>query len=239
MNVMSPAIHSPAIHSLAGERFVFGSSGEVLGHDLTAMPAWEEFRGFWNDLEIDRYMNDGGTYRFRRFGRFKWFADGSRLELQPHGPYSQPPYLNPLNGGMDRHFAPLTPEIASNQVLRRLLLTLGETYAGIEDVLMWKINVYLNRIVARGAEPGLPVPEGMHRDGVRFGCLLVAGRDNVEGGVTTLYGLDKEPLVTTTLARTGDCMLFRDDVVFHDTTPVAAVDPGREGHRDLLVVEFR
>ncbi len=229
----------PKIWNIADERLVFGSGAEMFGEDLTADPAWPAFAATWDALERDTYMNDGGTYRYRRFGRFKYYADGDRLEQQPHGPYKQPTYLNPLNGGIDRYFAPVTAEIAANPVFRRILHTLGSTYGTVEDVPMWKINTYFNRTLATDAEAGKPVPEGMHRDGVKFSCLFMTQYSGITGGVTTLFDNDKLPVFTGTLVNPGDCLIFRDDMVFHDTTAVTPTRPGVGGYRDVLVIEFR
>lgn len=231
-------VESKAIYNIANERFVFGSTRSILGVDLPSMPEWAAFKQAWNELELDRFMNDGGTYRRRRFGRFKYFTQDDRLEPQPHAPYSQPLYFNPLNGGMERNFAPLTPEAAANPVFRRLLHALGAAYAEIEDVPMWKVRTYFNRITASGRELGKPVPEGLHRDGVKFSCLLLANREGVDGGVTTVCDMDKQPIFTATLANDGDMLIFRDDTVYHDTTPVSPLGKDVEGHRDVLVVEF-
>jgi hypothetical protein len=230
---------TPRIWEMRNERFVAGTAIDLFGHDFASMAGWGEFQGYWDNLERDRYMNDGGTYRYRRFGRFKWFSDAKRLELQPHGPYRQPTYFNPLNGGMERLFAPVTEDMAENEVVRTLLGTLANVYSEIEDVPVWKINAYFNRIVATSEEHGLPVPEGMHRDGVKFSCLFMADRKGVSGGVTTLVDLmNKYPLYTGSLEKPCDALIFRDDSVFHDTTAIVPTVGGSKGHRDVLVIEI-
>ncbi len=184
-------------------------------------------------------MNDGGMYRYRRFGRFKWFADGDRLELQPHTAYSQPEYFNPLNGGMDRHFAPVTAKMAQNDVFRKILLELARTYGALEDIQTWKINTYFNRIVATPDMQGEPVPEGKHRDGVKFSCLFMADRTGVSGGSTTLLDImHQKPIYFGTLEKPCDTLIFRDDTVFHDTTAITINAGKARGYRDVLVIEF-
>ncbi|WP_205621212.1 2OG-Fe dioxygenase family protein [Pseudomonas cremoricolorata] len=233
------ATYDKAIFGLKNNRFVTGSTNQLLATDFATSPSWPAFQDYWNHLELDKFMNDGGKYRYRRFGRFKWFADGNRLEQQAHTPYSQPEYFNPLNGGMERHFAPVTEDMANNWVLRTLLLELANSYAQIEDVQSWKINTYFNRIITTADMQGSPVPEGRHRDGVKFSCLFMADCQSIAGGETTLFDImHQQPIHVGTLAAAGQMLVFRDDTVFHDTTPIKISGEAQQGHRDLLVIEF-
>src|SRR6218665_2544901 len=92
------------LEMLAEERFVFGSTQEILGEDLIVLADWPSFQAIFEDLPADAYL-----------------SDDNELVLQPHRPYSQPKYFNPLNGGMKRHFAPLTEAILNNRVVQRVL----------------------------------------------------------------------------------------------------------------------
>lgn len=223
-----------ALRTLASNRFVSGSSKEVLGIDLTTQPDWDELKQSFDSLPVDDCMNDGGTYRHRRFGRlvYHYVRGEDRLELLPHVPYEQPRYFNPLNGGFERHFAPLTSAIAGNRAFLRIVCLLGRAYASLEGRRRWRVNAFFNRIVASVGCLGKPVPEGMHRDGV----TLMTGHHNYVGGETTLFDLlTHAPVLRTRLSAGGDMVVFRDDTVLHDTSPI---EPGVLGYRDVLVLEF-
>lgn len=238
-NITSEMTPTNDIYDLKTERCVFGSANEVLGIDFLNHPAWREFQNFFTSLELDNYMKDGGLYRKRRFGRFKWFNDGNRLEQQPQTPYTQPLYFNPLNGGIERHFAPLTNDIVNSPILNSLLLKLANAYGELEDIQTWKINTYFNRIISTKDFVGQPVPEGKHRDGVKFSCLFMANRTNVTGGSTTLTDiLYQNHVFTGTLESPADVLIFRDDTVIHDTSAIKATNDTEEGYRDVLVIEF-
>lgn len=233
-----PEINMRSLGALAGERFVFGSIHEVLGEDLTALEDWPKFQAIFDDLPPDDYMSDGGSYRQRRFGRFV-YTDADGLALQPHRPYSQPKYFNPLNGGIERHFAPLTDTIVYNQVVQSVLKLLGAGYSALEDQPHWRINTYFNRITARNEEMGKPVPEGIHRDGVKFSCLFMANHINFIGGDSTLFDiLTHKPVFQGRLSAGGQILVFRDDTVLHDTTAISPADSSAPGYRDVLVIEF-
>jgi hypothetical protein len=227
------------ILELSNKRFVLGSIDSLLGTSLLNTPDWEKFQDYWNHLEIDEYMNDGGKYRYRRFGRFRWKKSAPEVVLQAYRPYRQPTYFNPLNGDIDRYFSPVTSEMSENPIVQAVLLNLGKYYAELEDVEEWKVNAYFNRIIATTEELGKPVPEGMHRDGVKFSCLLMVNRLGFSGGETTLFDLmTKEPIFTGALSNAGDALILRDDTVFHDTTAISLNAGFSKAYRDLLVIEF-
>ena len=66
--------------------------------------SWDDFASSWNHLESDRFMADGGKYRFRRYSEFDVVAGTKSISIRPHVPYSQPKAVNHLNGGIQRHY---------------------------------------------------------------------------------------------------------------------------------------
>ncbi|MSQ56123.1 MAG: hypothetical protein EXR35_00975 [Limnohabitans sp.] len=60
-----------------------------------------DFQRYWENLKVDHYINDGGTYRSRRYGAFE-LTKALELHLLPHAPYEQRAYINKLNGGITR-----------------------------------------------------------------------------------------------------------------------------------------
>ena len=203
-------------------------------------PSASDFQDFarqWDDLVTDTYMADGGTYRKRRYGRFQLDAAKGELVLQPHGPYRQEATVNYLNGGLDRKFEPLTADFAGHSVLVNLLQGLGEAYSEVEGHSLWDIKLHPYRILASRDQVGQPAPEGRHRDGVTYILTLMIQRQNIEGGKSSAYTEEGEPLVAHTLAEQGEMLLGDDRVTLHAVTPVTpSSDAG--GHRDVLVVAF-
>jgi hypothetical protein len=103
----------------------------------------------------------------------------------------------------------------------------------------WHVEVHQFRIDARAGAPGQPTPEGVHRDGVDFVLVLLANRENIVSGTTTVYELEGRPLGSFTLSRPFDAAILDDRRVAHGVTAVAPLDPARPGCRDVLVVTFR
>ncbi|MFJ3304917.1 2OG-Fe dioxygenase family protein [Streptomyces sp. NPDC086549] len=201
---------------------------------------WDRFAAHWNDLALDTYMADGGTYRFRRYGQFDLNPDSGELTLLPHAPYRQETDVNPLNGGIERFFDPLTEPFVADPLLRSVLVALGRIFTEADDhgTRRWNIKLHPYRISASTEQEGQPAPEGRHRDGVTFITSLLIDRVNVTGGESGVYADSGARLLTTTLSEPGDLLLGDDRRTLHSVTPVRPVDPELPAHRDVLVIAY-
>ncbi|GAA2613890.1 2OG-Fe dioxygenase family protein [Streptomyces axinellae] len=198
---------------------------------------WQRFARNWDDLEIDTFMADGGTYRYRRYGQYEYSPGTEELTLLPHEPYRQEKFFNHLNGGVDRVYEPLTDAFTGDPLLAPLLTSLGRIFTEVDDTRRWLIKLHPVRIIA-GEKIGQPAPEGRHRDGVTFVGSLLIDRLNVTGGESTTYDEKQDLLRTVTLSEPGDLLLGDDQRTYHQVTPIAAADPGQVGHRDVLVLNY-
>jgi hypothetical protein len=227
--------------SLADRGYVFVHAGPMR-QTLTAagsLSDWPAFAASWNDLELDRYLAEGGRCRKRRFAVYAAGSDGS-VERQPHQPHFQHREYNALFGGIERWFAPIAPEIGEGPTMLTVLRFCARFFGELAPtVARWHVEAHQFRIEARAEAPGQPTPEGVHRDGVDFVLVLLVNRDNIVSGVTTVYDLAGSPLGTFTLTDPFDATLVNDNRVAHGVTPVAALDPARPGCRDVLVTTFR
>jgi hypothetical protein len=202
---------------------------------------WDSFAASWNDLGVDTYMADGGRYRRRRFACYRATSVG--LLRKPHQPHYQSRDYNPLNGGIERWFEPVTEAIGRHPVLDAILATSFELFDRMTPAACrpdaWHIELHQFRIEARPGEAGQPTPEGMHRDGVDWVLVLMVRRENVKSGETTIYDLAKRPLGSFTLTQPLDAALVDDSRVYHGVTAVEPLDPVCPAYRDVLVVTFR
>ncbi len=208
---------------------------------------WDSFARSWNDLGPDVYMADGGRYRKRRHAVFAVSADG--IHRQPPQPHYQSRDYNPLNGGVQRWFAPIVVDDGEGSALHAILRLCRDMFdgltanagvdAGDPGRAPWHVEVHQFRIEARAGQPGQPTPEGMHRDGVDWVLVLLVGRQNVASGETRIADLPGNPLGSFTLTDPMDAAWVDDNRVKHGVTAIEPLDPTQPAYRDVLVVTFR
>lgn len=205
----------------------------------SATPAdWARFAENWDDLKLDTFMADGGTYRFRRYDQFDIDVETRRLTLLPHGPYRQEIAVNKLNGGVDRLYEPLTETFLHDPLLRNVLMELAGIFSGVDGAKKWNVKVTPIRIIAAPDQVGQPTPEGPHTDGGTFITSLMIGRNNVTGGESSVYTEDGDCLVTTTLSEPGDILLNDDRRLLHAVTALRPEKNDEPGHRDVLIMAY-
>jgi hypothetical protein len=203
-------------------------------------PHWQRLAEDWDQLELDRYLEAGAKFRLRRYGRYFWSPAEDALAALPHESYFQPEDENSYAGGIVRDFAPLLPDTVDNPFLHALVRTTFACLplAGDKQGKTWEVRIHQIRIVASPDEPGLPAPEGIHQDGTDFLTLHLVRRQNIEGGVSTIYDLDRKAIQDCTLRETLDSLILEDPRIMHGVTPVYPADGKTVGTRDMLGVDF-
>ena len=201
---------------------------------------WPAFVASWNDLPWDEYLAQYGRYRRRRHAVF-YATRGGDIELSPKPePHYQSVAYNPLQGGIERWFEPITGATTTSASLRSILDCCHGLFGALAPaVARWRVEAHQFRIEARADQPGQPTPEGMHRDGVDYVLVLLIARRNIASGTTTIHALDHRELGSFTLTDPLDAALVDDARVFHGVTSVEAVDPKLSAYRDVLVVTFK
>jgi hypothetical protein len=222
-----------------GYAFVDGPVMRELLETAGSLADWPAFAESWNDLELDTYLKDGGRYRRRRHAVFL-AAGPAPIARQPHQPHFQTLEYNPLHGGLDRWFEPVTGPVGSSSTLQTILSFCRTLFQSMAPaVAQWRIEVHQFRIEARSGEQGRPTPEGVHRDGVDFVLVLLINRRNIARGMTAVHALDGCELGHFTLTHPFDAALVDDARVAHGVTAVEPIEPDQPAYRDVLVVTFR
>lgn len=200
---------------------------------------WSAFASSWHDMPLDTYMGDGGRYRRRRFAVFSAQAGSCGVPRAPHAPHYQEPRFNLLNGGVERWFEPISPQVTDSASFKSILFCCRDLFDALSPGCTWHIEVHQFRIEADATVAGQPTPEGAHRDGVDWVLVLLVNRTNVARGETTIYNLEQQPLESFTLTAPLDAALVDDRRVLHGVTSVEALDPAQPAYRDVLVMTFR
>jgi len=166
-------------------------------------------------------------------------ADSDRLVREPHQPHYQSLEYNRLNGGIPRYFEPIAPEILTGPSMQTVL----EIGLGLFRHLFPRgrahVEVHQFRIEAGPATPGLPTPEGAHRDGTDFVLVMMVRRVNIASGTTEIFDLAQRRLDSFTLTDPLDTALVNDRKVMHGVTPIEPLDPTQPAYRDVLVATYR
>jgi hypothetical protein len=212
----------------------------------TTPPAFEAWRGCWDDLPPDGYLKDGGRYRRRRHGCFVIVpgpgAPPERVRLAPHRAHWQPVDYNALHGGIERWFEPIAPRMSEDPAWAGLLGALadraGQLRGGNAAAEPWYVEAHPFRIDTTDGI-GRPTPEGAHRDGVDLVAVLLVGRQGVKGGETRVFDARGPQGMRFTLTEPWSVLLLDDERVIHESTPIQPLDPVAGGHRDTLVLTFR
>ncbi len=200
----------------------------------------EEFTAYWNDLEPDRFMQDDGLYRKRRFGRYLYNQESASLvAIEGDLDFYQSKEINQVNGGKSRKFAPVSEDFAKNEFLTKIVRGCLKIIAVRKPhYTTLIINTHLIRIICGPSFVGLPTPEGIHSDGHCFVSQHLIKRQNVYGGVSGIYDRNNEPVAHHQLNKFMDSILLEDSVVKHDVSPVFSADKKSEGYRDMLIIDY-
>jgi len=223
---------------LASRGYAFvpaGTMADILG----LLEDWNRFSASWYDMPLDKQLPDGHRYRRRRYATLSARRGEHTFQVEPHQPHYQSRDYNRLVGGVERWFEPIDAAILEGESFRRIVGFTLELFAPLRPTADWHIECHQFRIEARRDAPGLPTPEGVHRDGVDYVLVLLIARHNIASGTTTIHTSGGELLGSFTLTAPFDAALVDDERVFHGVTPVQASALNEPAYRDVLVVTYK
>ena len=223
---LTAALRDPG-HAVCSAASLCGRVGTTLT-DLLAL------NGSWNALPADAYLRDGGRYRRRRHSCF--IVNGGQVQAVPHRAHWQPLEYNALHGGLERWFAPISPDVVAAPAWVPLLRGLSALCSEVRGARPWHVEAHQFRIDTTDGI-GRPTPEGAHRDGVDFVAVLLVDRVGVKGGETRVFEAAGPSGLRFTLTEPWTLLMLDDARVVHESTPIQPLQAG--GHRDTLVLTFR
>ena len=184
-------------------------------------------------------------YRRRAMARFRLERDADRWH-----PERLPTDTRFVQGKLDtgdlralpRVFAPMTELVAGHPLFLRLL----EGVAGLvqqirPEVHSLSITAHQMSVLCHAGQPASNSPEGIHQDGADYiVSALVVERQGVVGGVSRVFGPDRESVLLAHTLQPGEG-LFQADAgspLWHDVTPIRHTGEG-EGVRSLIGLDIR
>lgn len=203
----------------------------------------ESFISDWDTLEVDLHMADNGSYRLRRYGVFNLDQRTLSLTYQPDNTFYQSLKTNPINGGFERGFAKLQDSTIGNHFLHALIrMDFKSLPSSITSKdASWKIGVHQIKIRSFPGNPGLPTPEGIHRDNEAFTVQHLIQRHNIALGENLFYGKNKAPSKIAMISWLQEDFFdsyYFDKSVWHSVSPIESLDGINEGFRDVLLLDF-
>ncbi|MCK5727070.1 MAG: 2OG-Fe dioxygenase family protein [Thiotrichaceae bacterium] len=195
--------------------------------------AFADFCCSWDKLPEDQYLKDQEHFRYRRYSVFEWV--NQILLKSPTEPHYQTEEYNRVYGGVYRHYD------AINDQETPLIENLAQWALQALDKMLgnWRIQCHQFRVCASQQEEGKPTPEGIHQDGADYVFIMLIGKENVRGGMSSVYRAPNEnPIYVTMLAEQGELLLLDDRKYWHGVTNIEPEDGTKPAYRDVLVMTF-
>lgn len=200
------------------------------GYALIDAGGWLELTqlaSLYREIPADPYVPEG--FRYKSLARIR--MRGTKPIAGPHEPLYQSLEFNPVHGGMERHYRPLSAAfvaaLADPLRLFQAITRLRED----EEVL-----VQAQRVTTGAGGVGHPAVEGFHQDDVDYVGILLVSREGLAGGKTLIAAdADGSNLVFAGELQPGQLLVLDDRRVWHYTSPVRDLAEPGPGHRDVIL----
>jgi hypothetical protein len=202
-----------------------------LGEELT------QYHPHFHDLGPDRYHPADKGGRTRRLAQYHATynpetkrANITKLKTQLFLQGES----NKLTGHIERDFQDL--KIDMKPYIQNGFHLVDKSWSLDQYENEWMVNVHMVRVHAKPAVAGIPVPEGLHKDGADFVIMGCVARENVKGGISQIYESEDTPPVYGVTLMPGDALVVDDREVYHMVSPLIANN--EHGYRDMILMGF-
>ncbi|TRX73008.1 2OG-Fe dioxygenase family protein [Pseudomonas mangiferae] len=199
------------------------------------------YQRYWDELPLDRFMADGGRYRYRRFSCLGAERTGDTFEFQrqPSRPFYQSTAYNALNGGQARVYEELRDEELAAPTMQALFALTSAIIHRIRPASRWDTELHPIRTVSERGRAGEPTPEGVHQDGVDYFFAILIDRKGMTGGVTQVLDAERRVVFEKEMRDPLEFLVVDDRRLFHGVSSCFADSTTARGHRDTLIFNYR
>ncbi|CAI0703823.1 Uncharacterized protein conserved in bacteria [Serratia ficaria] len=198
----------------------------VLSHQATQqlMPSFSS---------LPHTQHADGKYRLRRYSVVKHLG-GRVVEAGPRN-FVQSDEINHFQGNVVRRFEPIDSAVLQSVGMEEMCSLFAESNDLPDGA---EIEIHQMRVVAVQKDTQV-APEGIHQDGFDHIAMIAIHRHNIVGGEIMLYDdSHHDPFFKKALAD-GEAVLLADSKLWHNATPISAVEPEEAGYLDLFVLTAR
>ncbi|QCL95760.1 2OG-Fe dioxygenase family protein [Agrobacterium tumefaciens] len=216
-------------------------NGNTFDHDARETSASRdhiEIQNEFDQVEIDKYMKNGETYRLRRLTKYVADTKTRSFEALENQIFFQGYDLNSYGSGIKREYPQLSPSLVNNQVLQRLSFACLDAIQPLHKETKWTVGVHFIRTVCTTDEMAKPSPDGAHQDGHDYLSISLIKRENIEGGATNILDINKNVVSDFLLENYLQTVLVNDKTMYHDALPIRRVDPNKNGIRDVIIIDY-
>lgn len=210
------------------------------------------YTGKLSEVVLDPFLAEIPTEKLETFHRIQPFrrrgiaqfhlsmSNGMQLEEQEVIPFCQrtTSYLN-----LPRHFQPLDSKMTHRPDYQKLIKGVAGLVKEQRDFNEMTISLHhMHTFATPNTVKASNTPEGIHQDGADFiASAIVVERYNVGGGVSRIYGEDKQTLLLETCLSPGEgiCQPDEGSQLWHEVTPIYRADETLPlGYRSIIGLDM-
>ena len=212
----------------------------MIQYKILALPVSKlvnSIRISFNNLPVDKFLNDSETYkyRYRRYSSAT-VMNSTIIWNNSSESFLQDKKINQYAGGVTRVFSPLEPHLKTfigDNIISVVIGNIIPAYGNYE------VGAHQIRIIANDKYMGKPTPEGIHQDGFDYVAVLCIDISNVAGGTSVLVdSKDHNKKLLEKELKSGDVLVFNDRTYAHYTSPIVPKIPG-SCYRDVIVTTYK
>ena len=143
---------------------------------------------------------------------------------------------NKLTGHIERPIESVNSDVDFTPYILNGFKTIQKRWPLNDVENEWLTNCHQIRTHAYNPKEGIPVPEGIHRDGVEYIMMGCVSRVEIKGGVSHVHDTAVSPPIFETTLEPGEAIIIDDRELFHMATPILANED--YGYRDMILMGF-